>query len=151
MDIARLTHKIEYLCAFAYKLAELSMCKRLRVAAIVFPIDCSRIYAIGYNGPPAGMPNDSCANAEGQCGCVHAEANAIMKTNLDVAKPAILYSTASPCLNCAGLIVNSGIIRMVLYGHKYRSSTGEDRLFHANIGVKPLQMFHQADIDWMLR
>ena len=135
MDPARLNDKIRRMINFANDLASLSTCKQLRVAAIIFPIDCSQVYAIGYNGPPMRVANDSCNGKEGRCGCVHAEANAIAKMNLDTAKPSLMYTTAAPCLHCAGLIVNCHVVRAVMYSEKYRASTGVDMLSRCDVPV----------------
>jgi len=120
------------------ELSELSVCKRKQVAAIVFPTDCSRIYAIGYNGPPRGFPNDTCSNEEGNCGCVHAEANAIAKFNSETAKPSIMYVTCRPCVHCAGLILNCDKIVGLIWGEAYRDVRGIDLIIKSNrIDVVP--------------
>lgn len=127
-----------------------------------------RIVSTGYNGAPSGLPHcdhtctctakgktgrttirlvnapdqhdDGCpANA----GCditVHAEANAVAfaarygtSTN-----NATLYTTVSPCLGCAKLIINAGLVRVVYHG-EYRDTAGLDLLMRANVGVSQCQ------------
>lgn len=105
-------------------LVPLSTCKRLQVSAIIFPTDCSAIYSIGYNGPSRGLSNDHCTGEIGRCGCVHAEANAIAKFNNNVAKPSIMFVTTTPCLSCAGLILNCTNIQGVIYEENYRVQEG---------------------------
>lgn len=117
---------------FLNTLAKLSHCKRLHTAAIIVPDDFSRIDAIGYNGPARGFPNDGCTAMKGKCGCVHAEANALLKvrsweTNLT------MMCLTSPCPVCARLIINSGIIRRVVCDSAYRLSEGKDILLAAGI------------------
>lgn len=112
--------KLDVLKRFAIDLANLSHCKRLKVGCIIFPPDFSAIYSIGYNGPPSGLPNDNCYAIPGECGCVHAEANALIK--LGNVKDAIMLATTAPCIHCAGLIVNSKKIEVVWYIHEYRIS-----------------------------
>lgn len=107
-------------------LAQLSTCKRAKVGCVVVPDDLSMVYSIGYNGPPAGEPNDSCTGEQGRCGCVHAEANAVVK--LGPVTEAVLVCTTAPCLACAGLIVNCRKIHCVVYGLAYRDESGLELL-----------------------
>lgn len=131
----RYTKKIKTFMMMGKLLASLSTCKRLQVAAIIFPTDCSSVYAIGYNGPSRGLLNDSCRNIEGKCGCVHAEVNAIAKFNNDIAKPSLLYTTHTPCLPCAGLILNCTNIRGVIWSGKYRDTEGVDLIISTGMDV----------------
>lgn len=133
----RYLRKIEKMITFCRDLSGLSTCRRYPTAAIVFPFDCTSVYAIGYNGPPAGISNDSCVNATGNCGCIHAEANALLK--LTGLAPAVMFCTVSPCMLCAGLIINSQRIRCVIYDAKYRNMDGVIRLTRAGIYATILQ------------
>lgn len=130
------------------ELATLSVCRRKQVAAIVFPTDCSRVYAIGYNGPPRGILNNACTNEEGNCGCVHAEANAIAKFNSETAKPSILYTSCRPCVNCAGLILNCDKIIGIIWGEAYREPRGIDLLVASGridiVSVESLLSFNRT-------
>ncbi len=131
----RYLRKIKTLVSLGPKLAELSTCKRLRVGAIIFPVDCSAIYAIGYNGPSKGLSNDSCVDKEGGCGCVHAETNAVIKFNNDLTKPSILYSTVLPCVRCAALILNCANIVGVIWEEMYRDDAGYKLMTKARLPV----------------
>lgn len=113
--------KLGKMMAFAQSLASLSCCKRLQVGCIVVPPDFSNVLSIGYNGPPSGLPNDQCSSDAGSCGCVHAEANAIVK--LGACSNAMLLCTDSPCMSCTGLIINSKKISHVVYLREYRDFT----------------------------
>ena len=108
---------------FTQSLAELSTCKRAQVGCVIIPKDFSEVYAIGYNGPPAGTPNDACTEEEGACGCVHAEANALLKLYTRDMDCRMLCTTA-PCERCAGLIINKMQITRVIYNTTYRTSVG---------------------------
>jgi dCMP deaminase len=95
-----------------------SVCERLlQVGAVVTDEQHTRILGIGYNGPPAGMPHKCRADEPGNCGCVHAEANALIKSPYPQGR--ILYATHSPCESCAALIINAGIY-LVVYREAYR-------------------------------
>ena len=115
--------------------AENSYCKRRQVGAIV--VKDQRIISDGYNGTPSGFENiceDDTNTTKPYV--LHAEANAITKlarsSNNSVG--ATLYVTASPCIECAKLIIQAGIKRVV-YGEKYRLEDGINLLKRANINV----------------
>jgi dCMP deaminase len=113
--------------------AKNSYCKRRQVGALL--VKDQMIISDGYNGTPSGFEN-VCEDENGVTKpyVLHAEANAITK----VAKSnnnslgATLYVTASPCMECAKLIIQSGI-RRVVYGEMYRLTDGLDLLHRANI------------------
>lgn len=119
----------------AFDLAKRSTCQRLNVGAVVVSDDFSRVYGIGYNGNAAGLPNKCDSNEPGNCGCLHAEDNALLKTNggSEVAK--IIFVTHQPCLYCAKRIVNKGGIKAVYYCEPYRKKDGLLVLKKAGIKV----------------
>jgi dCMP deaminase len=123
--MSRLKQKIKVFADITMRIASLSTCKRRQVGCIIVTRDFSRICAIGYNGPPRGVPNDACRAGEGTCGCVHAEANAISKLS-DDSEGLSLFTTLSPCEHCAGLILNRGNIATVFYLQQYRDLKGID-------------------------
>lgn len=133
--------KLRKFARFADDLAGLSTCKRKSVGCVVMPADFSQVLSIGYNGPPEGLPNDSCegADAVGACGCVHAEMNAVIK--LHTRTPCMMFTTVSPCLLCAGAIINKRVIRLVLYDREYRDRGGILRLGEAGIRCESLLQF----------
>ena len=120
--------------------AENSYCKRQRVGALV--VKEKMIISDGYNGTPSGFEN-ICEDENGitKPYVLHAEANAITKlarsgNNSD---GSTLYVTASPCIECAKLIIQAGINRVV-YGEKYRLTEGIALLRRANIEVEYLNL-----------
>lgn len=115
--------------------AENSYCKRRQVGAIV--VKDKMIISDGYNGTPSGFEN-VCEDENGLTKpyVLHAEANAITKiarsgNNSD---GATLYVTSSPCIECAKLIIQAGIIRVV-YSDAYRLNDGVELLQRAGIEV----------------
>ena len=115
--------------------AENSYCKRRQVGAII--VKDKMIISDGYNGTPAGFEN-ICEDDNGltKSYVLHAEANAITKiarsgNNSD---GATLYVTSSPCIECAKLIIQSGIKRVV-YSEEYRLKDGIELLRRAGIEV----------------
>lgn len=119
----------------AYNLAKRSTCKRLNVGAVVVSTDYSRVYGIGYNGNAQGLPNTCDSDEPGNCGCLHAEDNALLKTNGGAEVAKIVFVTHAPCAYCAKRIINKGGVRRVYYGKKYRSEAGIKILEEAGIEV----------------
>ncbi len=115
--------------------AENSYCVRRQVGALV--VKDKMIISDGYNGTPTGFEN-VCEdeNNVSKPYVLHAEANAITKLarSSNNSDGATLYVTASPCLECAKLIIQSGIKRVV-YGEDYRLNDGIELLRRANIEV----------------
>jgi dCMP deaminase len=115
--------------------AKNSYCKRRQVGALL--VKDNMIISDGYNGTPSGFENVCEENGVTKPYVLHAEANAISK----VAKSgnnslgATLYVTASPCIECAKLIIQSGIKRVV-YKDEYRLTDGVDLLTRAGIEVE---------------
>lgn len=118
--------------------AENSYCIRRKVGALI--VNDRMIISDGYNGTPTGFEN-VCEDQDGNTKAyvLHAEANAITKVaqSSNSSKGATLYTTASPCLECAKLIIQSGIIRVV-YGEEYRITDGIELLERA--GVKTVYL-----------
>ena len=115
--------------------AENSYCKRRKVGALV--VKDKAIISDGYNGTPSGFEN-VCEDADNVTKpyVLHAEANAITKLarSTNSGQGATLYVTASPCIECAKLIIQAGI-RRVVYGEKYRLNDGIRLLQRAGVDV----------------
>jgi dCMP deaminase len=113
--------------------AENSYCERRKVGALL--VKNKMIISDGYNGTPSGFEN-ICEddNDVTKPYVLHAEANAITKVakSNNSSDGATLYVTASPCLECAKLIIQAGIIRVV-YSEKYRVEDGLILLQRAGI------------------
>lgn len=113
--------------------AENSYCQRRKVGALI--VKKQMIISDGYNGTPAGFEN-VCEDDSGVTKpyVLHAEANAITKVarSNNSSNGATLYVTASPCVECAKLIIQSGIKRVV-FNEMYRLTDGIDLLRRAGI------------------
>lgn len=120
-----------------------STCGRKQVGAAIYLN--GRPVSTGYAGPPAGFPHctPEClhsANANGGCNhTIHAEQNAIAYAARAgrSTQDATIYSTLSPCRECAKLLINSGITK-VLYWEEYRNPEGIYLLRKANITCETL-------------
>ena len=113
--------------------AENSYCKRRKVGALI--VKDQMIISDGYNGTPSGFEN-VCEDEHDVTKpyVLHAEANAITKVaaSSNSSKGATIYITSSPCIECAKLIIQSGI-RRVVFSEKYRIPEGYDLLVCAGI------------------
>lgn len=118
--------------------AKNSYCKRRQVGALI--VKDRMIISDGYNGTPSGFEN-ICEDEAGATKpyVLHAEANAISKVakSGNSSEGATMYVTASPCLECAKLIIQAGIKRVV-YKDEYRLTDGTDLLKRAGIEVVKL-------------
>ncbi len=140
-----------YFMSIAGVAATRSNCSRRQVAAVIVR-DC-RIISTGYNGTPRGVRNccdGGCPRCNSdvpsgtgltECLCSHAEENAIVQAAYHgiAVKDAILYTTFSPCLQCAKMIINAGI-REVIYHRRYSiDQTSLALLREAGVKVRPLE------------
>lgn len=139
-----------YFMDIAQVVALRSNCSRRQVAAVI--VKDSRIISTGYNGTPRGIKNcfeggcPRCASDSpsgenlGECLCSHGEENAIVQAAYHgiAVKDSTLYTTYSPCLLCAKMIINAGI-REVVYKERYSIDTTARRiLLEAGVELRPL-------------
>ena len=138
MDSKQLKFDRSYL-RMAQVWAENSYCNRRKVGALI--VKDKMIISDGYNGTPSGFEN-VCEDEDGHTKpyVLHAEANAITKVakSNNSSNGATLYVTAAPCMECAKLIIQSGIKRVV-YVESYRLSDGIELLERA--GIEVIQIF----------
>ncbi|MCI6523852.1 MAG: deoxycytidylate deaminase [Parabacteroides sp.] len=115
--------------------AENSYCKRRQVGALL--VKDKMIISDGFNGTPAGFEN-VCEDETNHTKpyVLHAEANAITKVaaSSNSSRGATIYVTSSPCIECAKLIIQSGI-RRVVYSEDYRLADGIELLRRAGVIV----------------
>jgi len=115
--------------------SENSYCIRRKVGALI--VKDKMIISDGYNGTPSGFEN-ICEddNNTTKPYVLHAEANAITKIacSNNSSDGATMYVTAAPCIECAKLIIQAGIKRVV-YSESYRLDDGIQLLKRANIEV----------------
>lgn len=127
----------EYFMKIAEVVSERSTCARKRVGAVV--AKDKHIIATGYNGAPRGLPHCTevgCQIENNHCvRTTHAEQNAVIQCALHgvSSNGATLYSTASPCLICAKILVNAGIKRVV-----FKEKYGEQAA---------IELFDAADVE----
>jgi dCMP deaminase len=118
----------------AWTIAARSYDPRLRVGAIIVSEDNTTMLSVGYNGNYKGGPHVHESAEPGKSGFIHAELNALVKCDYNFPKRKHMYVTHSPCRDCAKLIINAEIARVV-YQWQYRDTTGIDILHSAGIEV----------------
>ncbi len=141
----------KYFMDIAHVAASRSNCSRRQVAAVV--VRDKQVISTGYNGTPRGIKNCSeggcprcnsnIPSGEGlhQCLCSHAEENSIVQAAYHgiMLKGATLYTTFSPCLLCAKMIINAGIAEVVYHRHYSIDDVSMSLLEQAGVKVRALQ------------
>ena len=122
----------------AIRAAAMSHCKRKQVGAVITTADGSNLLSFGYNGTVSGQPN-TCEDINGLTipTVVHAELNAIAKCAElgHSTSGATMFVTLSPCINCALLILQSGITT-VYYRDQYKCTSGLDLLASSGVRIE---------------
>ena len=131
----------------AYVWAENSYCKRRQVGALL--VKDKMIISDGFNGTPVGFEN-ICENEQGLTKpyVLHAEANALTKVarSHNSSEGSTMYVTTSPCIECAKLMIQSGVKRVV-YAEEYHVTDGFDLLRRAGVEVCKLEDIHKQNED----
>ncbi len=136
----------EYFMDIVGVVARRSTCVRRKVGAAL--VRDRRILSTGYNGAPSGMAHcldRGCLRLEMKvpsgerhelCRGLHAEQNAIIQAALHgvSVRGATLYCTNQPCVICAKMIINAGIIRIVIRDG-YQDDLAAEMLQEAGIEV----------------
>ena len=106
---------------------QLSKAERKKVGCLI--VKNGHIISDGYNGTPSGYDNkceyETRFGYETKPEVLHAESNALMKLAKSTisSEDSTVYLTMSPCFDCAKLIIQAGV-RRVVYGESYRNTTG---------------------------
>lgn len=123
----------------AFSLSERATCERRKVGAVITSIDYTHVFGIGYNGREKGGPNHcERPKEQGNCGCLHAEDNALLKCKEGPDVPKIFFVTDQPCEYCARRIVNKGGFSRVFYSKEYHNTKGIYILASSNILAEKL-------------
>lgn len=141
----------DYFMDIAHVAAKRSNCSRRRVAAVI--VKNKQIISTGYNGTPRGIKNcdeGGCPRCNSdvksghslsECLCCHAEENAIVqasKHGIGV-DGAMIYTTYSPCLLCAKMIINSGINEVVFHSRYSIDDVSSQILQEAGVNLRPVK------------
>jgi len=136
----------------AESLSSLSYAERRKVDCLI--VKDTQIISEGYNGTPRGFDN-SCEYVDHvdhyytKPEVLHAESNAITKLarSTNSSQGATLYVTCSPCFDCAKLIAQAGIVRVV-YRDLYTNKNCMEALYLLKkAGVTVVQMATTDEIS----
>ena len=126
----------------AEELAKRSTCARNQVGSVIASADLTQVLGIGYNGNARGLPNRCDGPEPGRCGCIHSEANALIKAGAAVPGK-VMFVTVSPCVMCAKMIVNSNVER-IYFRTPYRDPSGVQVLREAGLEVEVYDRWREA-------
>lgn len=136
---------VKYFATIAEETAKLSSAKKLQVGCVI--VKDNRILSVGYNGTPSGWdneceevikwPNGDIKFLTTKPEVLHAEANALMKLcqSTESSKGATLFVTHTPCIECAKLIYQAGILQ-VYYINQYDATKGCGQEFLEKAGIE---------------
>lgn len=127
----------------AEELAKRSTCARNRVGSVIASADLTQVLGIGYNGNARGLPNACDSPEPGRCGCIHSEANALIKAGAQTPGK-VMFVTVSPCVMCAKMIINSNVAR-VYFRAAYRDPAGVEVLHRGGVDT---QQYAQWRAEW---
>ncbi|MDQ6774151.1 MAG: deaminase [Candidatus Dormibacteraeota bacterium] len=125
----------------AEELAKRSTCARNQVGSVIATSDLTQVLGIGYNGNARGLPNACDGTEPGRCGCLHSEANALIKAGAQT-EGKVMFVTVSPCVMCAKMIINSNV-RRVYYRTAYRDPAGVETLRLAGVEAMPYNLWRE--------
>jgi dCMP deaminase len=126
----------------AEELAKRSTCARNQVGSVIASSDLTQVLGIGYNGNARGLPNACDGTEPGRCGCIHSEANALIKAGAQTPGK-VMFVTISPCVMCAKMVVNSNVDR-VYFRDAYRDPAGVDVLRRGGVVAEQYDRWRQA-------
>lgn len=112
--------------SIAHTVSKRSRCSRAGIGAVIVDVN-QRVCATGYNGASSRLNVEGecinwCLRAQGKapldnmydaCPSIHAEANALLYVDRSAIEGGTIYVTGAPCMQCAKLISNSGLVRVV--------------------------------------
>lgn len=107
---------------FAELVSKRSSDPKFRVGCVIVSKDNSRVLGIGYNGDHKGGSNKRDSMESGESGFIHAEINALIKSDFNFNQDKIMYTTHSPCHMCSKAIINAGI-KEVYYKNLYNKES----------------------------
>jgi dCMP deaminase len=132
----------EVFMRMAEELAKRSTCARNQVGSVITTADLTQVLGIGFNGNARGLPNRCDGTEPGRCGCIHSEANALIKAGAQTPDK-VMFVTCSPCVMCAKMVINSNVAR-VHYRQVYRDPAGVEVLRRG--GLEAIQYDRWRDL-----
>lgn len=125
----------EIFTEMALKLSKRSTCQRLQVGCVVTSTDYRKVLSMGYNANAAGLDNKCDRNEKGNCGCIHAEQNAIINCDSPRYVDKIFFITHFPCPMCMKFIINVGNVKKIYYLDEYRNKDAQELAKQSGIEI----------------
>jgi dCMP deaminase len=118
-----------------------STCSRRKVGCVITSHDYKRVFSVGYNGNASGLPN-GCdePNKSGECGCLHAEENAIISCSEPPYVSKIIFTTVYPCKMCAKRMIQLGGVIHVFYLDDYHNMEAKLLFDESDIVISPVNI-----------
>jgi deoxycytidylate deaminase len=140
LDVKRPTFEQVYM-SLAKILSSRSTCSRRKVGCVITSHDYKKVFSVGYNGNASKLPN-KCdkPNESGECGCLHAEENAIISCSEPPYVPKIIFTTVYPCKMCAKRIIQLGGVLHVFYLDDYHNREAKLLFDELDIMISPVNI-----------
>lgn len=122
----------------AEQISQRSTCARMHVGCVIATPDFRKVLSWGYNGNVSKGKNDCDRHGEeavGNCGCLHAEENAVINCDVPRSTEKIVFCTHLPCVMCAKRLINLGGVCEVYYRNDYRKRDSL-QLFYDTGGIR---------------
>lgn len=125
----------------ALRVSQMSHCLKRKVGCVI--VRDGRILSMGWNGMPNGFDNVCELGQETNPEVIHAEGNALAKLacSTDSSEGASVYTTTSPCVECAKLLIQSKV-NEVIFQDSYHDTMGIELLTKGGVDV-----YHYNRID----
>lgn len=121
--------------------AKRGTCNRRQAGALALD-KYNRIIGLGMNGVPRGYPHCTewpCPGAQdpsgdtSRCMAIHAEVNMVMNAISSPTRIVKVYTTVTPCRNCALVLANLPNLGEVRSWEEYKDTTGWELLKSAGV------------------
>lgn len=124
----------------AIRLSARSTCRRLQCGVVITSADYRQVFAVGYNGNAAGLPNRCDSEEPGSCGCLHAEDNAVINCSAPRYVSKVVFISHVPCVICAKRLINLGGVTTVYWSEVYRDLSSIPLLRSAGVVCESLEV-----------
>jgi dCMP deaminase len=140
LDTKRPTFEQVYM-SLAKILSLRSTCSRRKVGCVITSHDYKKVFSVGYDGNASKLPNKGDKpDKSGECGCLHAEENAVISCSEPPYVPKVIFATVYPCKMCAKRIIQLGGVLHVFYLDDYRNREAKLLFDELDIIISPVNI-----------
>ena len=153
MYVPAITKKDRDYMRLAIEVADMSKCVRAKYGTVIVSEE-GLVVTTAFNGKPRGACNDGVCYREGllpnstdkpNC-CIHSEVNALMFSSVAARRGGTMYVSGIPCKDCALLIMQSGVKRLVYLDNESGHRGNSDDEFWRSYGV-PIERVSIKEIE----